>query len=56
MGLQVSKNVILPRIDNIKDPETKRVIQELLRVIQRMNTTYYNDLASIEGRVTTLEP
>jgi len=56
MGLQVSKNIILPRADRIKDPEAKRVIQELLRVIQRMNTTYYNDLVHIEGRVTDLEP
>jgi len=56
MGLQVSKNIILPRADKIQDPEAKRVIQELLRVIQRMNTTYYSDIIWIEGRVGDLEP
>ena len=55
-GLQVGKNLILPRVDRIQDPEAKRVIQELLRVIQRMNDTYYSDIVWIEGRVTTLEP
>jgi len=48
MGLKVSKSVILPRIDKIQDPEAKRVIQELLRVIQDMNTTYHNDLVYLE--------
>jgi len=56
MGLQVSKNLILPRIDKIDDPETKKVIRELLKVIQSMNGTYYNDLVSVEERVVALEP
>ena len=55
-GLKVSKNIILPRADNVKDPEAKRVIQELFKVIQRMNDDYYNDIVNIEGRVTVLEP
>ena len=55
MALQVSKNVILPRTDRIKDPEVKRVIQETLRVIQRMNTTYYSDLVGLEKRIYDLE-
>ena len=55
MGLKVSKNVILPRIDKIQDPETKRVFQQLLKVIQDLNATYYNDLVHLEGRVKELE-
>ena len=55
MGLKVSKNVILPRIDRIQDPEAKRVIQELLRVIQDLNATYYNDLAYLELNSGTLD-
>jgi len=51
----VSKNVILPKLDNIKDPETKRVMQGLYKTIQGMNTTYYNDLIYLEGRVYALE-
>ena len=54
-GLMVSKNVILPKLDNIKDPETKRVMQELFKAIQNMNTSYYNDLIYLEGRVYALE-
>ena len=56
MGLQVGKNVILPRIDKLQYPETKRVIQELLRVIQDMNSTYHNDLLHLEERIAELEP
>ena len=56
MGIRVSKNIVLPRADNIKDPEAKRVIQEILKVMQRMNDDYYNDIVHIEGRVTKLEP
>ena len=54
-GLMVSKNVILPKLDNIKDPETKRVMQGLYKTIQGMNTTYYNDLIYLEERVYDLE-
>lgn len=55
MGLRASKNIILPRIDRISDPESKRVIQELLRIIQELNSTNYSDLAYLEGRIKTLE-
>ena len=55
MGLRVSKNVILPRPDYIKEVETKKVIQELLRVIQTMNNSYYNDITYLESRVYALE-
>jgi len=48
MGLKVSKSVILPRIDKIQDPEAKRVIQELLRVIQDINANNYSDLVYLE--------
>jgi hypothetical protein len=47
MGLRVSKNLILPR------PESKRFTEDLLKLIQEMNTTYHNDLTYLEGRLTT---
>ena len=56
MGIRVSKNIVLPRADSIKDPEAKRVIQEILKVMQRMNDDYYNDIVHIEGRIAKLEP
>jgi len=54
-GLRVSKNVILPRTDKVKDPETKRVIDELLRKLQEMNQVYHNDITYLESRVYSLE-
>lgn len=56
MGLKVGKNLILPKADNIKDPEAKRVIKKILKVLQDMNTTSYSDMIWVEGRVTDLEP
>ena len=55
-GLKAGKNLILPRADKIHDPEAKRVIKEILKVLQEMNNTYYSDIVYVEGRVTTLEP
>ena len=54
--LRVSKSIILPRVDNIKDPEAKRVIQELFKVIRNMNDDNYNDHTyNFEGRIHALE-
>lgn len=53
--LRVSKNIILPRADNIKDPEAKRVIRELCKVIQKLNDDNYNDINYFEGRIYALE-
>lgn len=50
MGLRVSKNIVLPRV------ESKRFIEELLRLLQEMNTTYYSDLVYLEARIKALEP
>lgn len=56
MGLRVGKILILPRTDGIKDPETKRVIEKILRVIQETNANNYNDLVHLEERIGALEP
>ena len=52
MGLKTAKNVLLPRVDNIKDPETKLVFQRLLKVIEKMNRTTCGDLTGLEERLT----
>ena len=54
-GLKVGKSLILPRTDNIKDPEAKRVIQGILKLLQGMNNVYYSDLINHEDRIDTLE-
>lgn len=56
MGLRVGKILVLPRVDRIKDPETKRVVEEALRVIQKTNADNYSDLVYLEARITALEP
>jgi len=56
MGLRVGKILILPRVDKIKDPETKRVIEKISRVIQETNANNYNDLVHLEKRIKDLEP
>jgi len=55
MGLKTPKNLLLPRVDNIKDPETKRVIQQMLKIIERMNQVTFGDLSGHEERITDLE-
>lgn len=50
--LKIGKNLILPRLDSIKDPEVKRVLQEILRVLQESNSINYSDLAGIDERLT----
>lgn len=56
MGLRVGKILILPRVNKIKDPETRRVIQRIIKVIQETNANNYSDLAELEGRIKELEP
>jgi len=52
MGLKISKTILLPRVDKIKDEEVKRVFQRLLDAIQKMNQTTYGDLVGHEERLT----
>jgi hypothetical protein len=54
-GIKVSKNVILPRLDRIKDTEMKKTLEQLFKVIQDMNSNNYNDLTYLEDRIYTLE-
>ena len=51
MGLRVGKVLVLPRTDRIKDPETKRVIEEVLKIIQEVNANNYSDLVYLDEKV-----
>lgn len=55
MGLRVGKVLVLSRVDRIKDSETKKVVQEIIRVIQETNANNYSDLVYLEARIKALE-
>ena len=52
MGLKTPKNLLLPKVDNVKDPEVKRIFQQLINAIQKMNQTTCGDLTGLEERIT----
>jgi len=52
MGLKTPKNLLLPKVDNVKDPEVKRIFQQLINAIQKMNQTTSGDLTGHEERLT----
>jgi len=52
MALKISKSILLPWIEKVKDPEVKRVFQQLLKAIEKMNVTTYGDLVGHEERLT----
>lgn len=54
-GLKTGKTLIIPKTDRIRDPEVKRVIDEILRIIQDTNYTNYSDHAYLDERITDLE-
>jgi len=56
MGLKTSNKILLPRADSIKDPEVRKVFQQLLNAIQKMNQTTLGDLTGHEERIVALEP
>ena len=55
MALKTPKNLLLPKADNIRDPETKKIIQQMLKIIERMNQVTFGDLSGHEERITDLE-
>ena len=46
-SFKTSKNVILPSLDKIKDPEVKRVLEQTHKAIQEMNGNSYNDISAL---------
>lgn len=54
-GLRVGKSLVLPRTDNITDTEIKKVIDELIRVIEDINFTNFNDHILIDDTVKVLD-
>lgn len=53
--LKVNKNIILPSLDSIKDPNAKRIMQDICNAIQSLNQTAYNDFTLLDERVSDLE-
>jgi hypothetical protein len=54
--LKTGKNIILPKLDNIQDVETRRVLQELFRALQDINFNNYSDHAHLDERLKDVEP
>ncbi|MCJ7790532.1 MAG: hypothetical protein MUP69_10245 [Candidatus Atribacteria bacterium] len=53
--LKINKNIVLPKIDSIKDENTKRIMQDILNTIQGLNQTVYNDLTYLDEKIADLE-
>ena len=53
--LKVNKNIVLPSLDSIKDPNAKRIMQDICNAIQGLNQTVYNDLTYLDEKVGDLE-
>ena len=53
--LKVNKSIVLPKIGIIKDPEAKRVMQDVLNAIDSLNQTVYNDLTYLDEKVSDLK-
>ena len=53
--LKINKNIILPSLNEIKDPNAKRIMQDILSAINSLNQTVYNDLTLLDERVGDLE-
>lgn len=54
--LKTPKSVILPTLEKIEDPESKKVLEEHNRVFNELVTAIYSDLSWLHARVKTLEP
>ena len=53
--LKINKNIILPSLNEIKDPNAKRIMQDICNAINSLNQTVYNDLTLLDERVGDLE-
>ena len=53
--LKINKNIILPNLESIKDPNAKRIMQDILNAIDSLNQTVYNDLTYLDERVGDLK-
>ena len=53
--LKVNKNIVLPDLTNIKDPEAKRIMQNFAAAIEGLNQSLYNAATYLDERVSDLE-
>ena len=53
--LRMNKNIILPSLESIKDPEARRIMQDILNAIQSLNQAVYNDLTYLDEKKADLE-
>ena len=53
--LRTPKTLILPYIENIEDPETKRVLEEYNKIFFELISAIYDDVSRLHTRVYDLE-
>ena len=53
--LKTPKTLFLPNIDNIKDPETKKALEEYNKIFNELITAVYSDISRLHVRVGELE-
>lgn len=53
--LKIPKQIILPTLEKIEDPESKKVLEEHNRVFNELVTAIYSDLSWLHQRIYDLE-
>jgi len=53
--LKTPKSLILPDLENIKDPEVKRIFEEYKKAIDEFVIAVYSDISRFHDRIYDLE-
>ena len=54
-SLKTPKTIILPRIENVEDPEVKKVFEGYNRIFFELIPALYTDIARLHKRLEDLE-
>lgn len=54
-NLRTPKTLILPNTESVKDPETKRALEEHNRLFTELITALYSDISRLHKRLEALE-
>lgn len=49
--LKISRDILLPDINEVKDPATRNFLEKLLKIIDEQHTDVYTDLNSINNNL-----
>ena len=54
-SLRIPKTLMLPNLENIKDPETKKVLEEHNQRFIELINALYSDITGLHSRLEDLE-